>query len=460
MSTAMADRKLHLVGIGGAGMSGLAHAANALGASVSGSDRAESSYTQRLLAEGVAVTIGHDAKNLPQGVELVVSTAIAEDNPELLAAREQGLRVLHRSELLAELAELSELCITVAGTHGKTTTTAMIAHVLTELGEDPSWFVGGEVTIGATTANAQVGSGASVVIEADESDGSFTRYDPQIAVITNIEFEHPETWSSFDHLLAAFAEHASCAEHVVLDHDQPRRQELEIGARAKTFSTVNPEADYLASSLSEAEGGGGGISFELAGMQVTLGVRGEHNVENALAALAALELAGHPLASAAPKLAGFTGVARRFELIGQAASGASIYDDYAHHPTEVRAALTTARGVLGSEGRLVVFYQPHLFSRAITYRREFAQALALADEVVVLDIYPARERQEDFPGFTGWSVATAAADHAGGRTVHYAPTLADAETLAAKILREGDLCVTMGAGSITELSRKIVEAPQ
>lgn len=453
-----AGRRLHFIGIGGAGMSGLALAAAGLGAKVSGSDRAASSYTRRLQELGALVAEGHAADNVPPDADVIFSTAIPADNPELVVARKRGQRVLHRSELLAELAQLKERCITVAGTHGKTTTTAMIAHVLSKLGEAPSWFVGGEVTIAGRTANASLGEGSTVVIEADESDGSFTRYSPDVAVITNIEYEHPETWRSLDDLLAAFAKHAAPATHVVIDHEQPRRDQLDLGPRARTFSTVDASADYFAGAISDPEPGQrGGTSFDLAGVRVELGVRGLHNVKNALAALAALELSGYELARTGSALADFGGVARRFELIGRSAAGADVYDDYAHHPTEVRAALSTARGLVREGGRLVVFYQPHLFSRARVYRRQFAEALALADEVVVLDIFPARERQEDFPGFTGWSVATAVADVARGRTVHYAPDLDDAEELAGKLLRAGDLCIAMGAGSITKLSRAITE---
>lgn len=456
MSGQMEGRKLHLVGVGGAGMSGLALAAAQLGASVSGSDQNESSYVERLRAAGVAVSIGHAAENVPEDADIVRSTAIRDENPELVVAAERGQRVMHRSELLAELAALRPQCVTVAGTHGKTTTTAMIAHVLDATGADPSYFVGGEVTIGARTTNAHMGAGEVVVVEADESDGSFKRYSPDIAVVTNIEFEHPETWHNLDELLAAFAAHVAPAKKVVIEAEQPRRDELGLGERAITFSTVDPDADYYGSALDSPDDATRGTSFSLGDLRIELGVRGEHNVKNALAAIAALEQTGVAPAQAADVLAGFTGVARRFELIGKSPQGAIVYDDYAHHPTEVRAALETARSAARG-GRVVVFYQPHLFSRAQTYRREFAEALSLADVIVVLDIYPARERQEDFPGMTGWVVATDAADYAGGRPVHYAPTFADAQQLAGRLLREGDLCVAMGAGTITDFSRELTE---
>lgn len=457
MSSELAGRKLHLIGVGGAGMSGLALAAAELGAQVSGSDREESTYLERLREAGVVVMIGHAAANVPDDADIVVSTAIPKDNPELLVANERGQRVLHRSELLAELAALRPHCITVAGSHGKTTTTAMIAHVLDSLGEDPSYFVGGEVQIGERVTNAHVGSGQSVVIEADESDGSFRRYTPTIAVVTNIEFEHPETWSGLDELLLAFAEHLALAEQIVIEAEQPRVDELQLGQRAHTFSTVDPAADFFASDLQTSTDPAEGTSFTLNGARVQLAVRGEHNVKNALAAIAALELSGVERERAICALASFRGVARRFERLGTTPEGATVYDDYAHHPTEVRAALTTAKGAVGAGGSVVAFYQGHLFSRSLAYRREFGEALALADTVVVLDIYPSRERAEDFPGVTGWITATAAADAAQGRPVYYAPTFADARTIAARILAPGDLCIALGAGDVSQFARLLLE---
>jgi UDP-N-acetylmuramate--alanine ligase len=448
-------RRLHFVGIGGAGMSGLALAAAQLGAEVTGSDRSESTYLERLRAAGIEATIGHAAENVPPDAELVRSTAIADDNPELLAAAERGQRVLHRSELLAEFAALKSTCITVAGSHGKTTTTAMIAHALDRLGADPSYFVGGEVTIGGVTTNAHLGEGELVVIEADESDGSFVRYKPDIAVITNIEFEHPETWSGIDQLLAAFAEHAAPAKTVVINHEQSRNQSLALGARAVTFSIADGEADYFAANLVTPADPAAGTSFELGGIAVELAARGDHNVKNALAAIAALEQVGVPREQAAEALKTFAGVARRFEFVGKTAQGAAVYDDYAHHPTEIRAALETARGAAGG-GRVIAFFQPHLYSRSLAYRREFAEALALADATVVMEIYPAREKPEDFPGVSGWMTATSVADVAGGRPVHYAATFDDAEKMAGQLLRNGDLCIAIGAGDVFEFSRRIV----
>lgn len=447
-------RKLHLIGIGGAGMSGLALAASQLGAVVSGSDKEASSYTERLEAAGVAVRIGHDAAEVPEGADVVRSTAIRDDNPELIAAREQGLTILHRSELLAELAATRPQSIAVAGTHGKTTTTAMIAHVLDVLGKDPSFFVGGEVTIGSRTTNAHLGSGDVVVLEADESDGSFLNYSPDVAVVTNVEFEHPETWQSLDELLEAFAKFAAPARTTVIWAGQPRVGEIAGAGETATFD-IDAEAGLVATDVSTPSDPGSGTSFLVEGQSVELGVRGEHNVLNALAAMQALRAVGVELAQSGPALRSFGGVARRFELLGENSAGAAIYDDYAHHPTEVRAALATARQTAGG-GRVIAVFLPHLYSRTQAYAREFGEALSLADVIVVLDVYGARERAEDFPGVNGWLVATRAADAAPGRTVYYEPTFDDAEELLAKILRAGDLCIGLGAGNIHHLTRRLL----
>jgi len=454
MSATFTGRKLHLIGVGGVGMSGLAIAAHQLGAQVTGSDREESSYTARLEEAGIAVTIGQAAANLPDGAEVVRSTAIVDSNPELAAAREQGLKILHRSELLAELVATRPRCIAVAGSHGKTTTTAMIAHVLDRLGLKPSYFVGGEVTIGERTTNAHLGDGDIVVIEADESDGSFLRYDPAIAVITNIEFEHPETWSSLDELIDAFREFSSDSESVVIAADQPRIGELALGDRSITFAPAPVEADLQAATITTPEDPALGSVFKLDELVVELGVRGEHNVKNAVAAIAALELVGVAREDAAAELKTFVGVGRRFELIGETANGAVVYDDYAHHQTEVRAALTTARQT-AKGGRVVAVFLPHLYSRTRSYAREFGEALALADVVIVNDIYPARERAEDFPGITSWLIATKTADAAQGKPVYYEPTYDDAVDLLERILEPGDLCITIGAGDVYRVAHRL-----
>ena len=448
----MKDRKFHLIGIGGAGMSGLAIVAHDLGATVSGSDRAVSSYTERLEAAGVKVAIGHDAANLPAGAEVVVSTAIGGDNPELAAARAAGQTVLHRSDLLQELVATKEVCIAIAGTHGKTTTTAMIAHVLHELGEDPSYFVGGEVEVGGSVTNAHLGEGKIVVVEADESDGSFLKLDPTVAVVTNVELDHHSTWGGgLDELMAAFAKFTASADTVVRWAGQPRLTEL---GEAVTFGIA--QGDLAATDLETPSDPAAGTIFTLGDDRMQLGVRGDHNVLNALAALAALEAVGIDRAAATAQLASFKGVGRRFEHVGTTVDGVVVYDDYAHHPTEVRAALSTARATAAG-GRVIAIFQPHLYSRTGSLAREFGDALALADVVVVIDIYAARENPDDFPGVTGWLVATRAADARHGLKVLWQPTHDDALAAVKRLTRPGDLCITIGAGDVFRVGRKLLE---
>jgi UDP-N-acetylmuramate--alanine ligase len=408
------ERRLHFVGIGGAGMSGLALVCRRLGARVSGSDRAESSYMERLRDAGISPVVGHDAGNVPEGAELVVSTAIADDNPELAIGRERGAAIVHRGELLAELCREKRL-IAVAGTHGKTTTTAMIVWALRGLGAEPAFFVGGEVPgLGdeGRVANAGWGEGDWVVAEADESDGSFLALSPEIAVVTNVEMDHHSRWASLAELRQAFAEFEGKA------------------ARVASFDADSP-----------------GPTLELA-------VPGRHNLLNARAALAALELAGFDLASAAAELRDFPGVHRRLELKGTA-RGARVYDDYAHHPTEVRASLSALRELLPD--RLLVAFQPHLYSRTRAFADQFGAALSLADEVAVLDVYAARERPAgELAGVSGLDVARAAADRMGGRPVLWTPTLEQARAALAQRLRPGAALVTIGAGDVFRLGEALV----
>ncbi len=424
-----AERRLHFVGIGGAGMSGLALVCRELGATVSGSDRAESSYMENLRAAGIEPAVGHDAASLPAGAEVIVSTAIGADNPELSLARERGQAVRHRGELLAELCGEKRL-IAVAGTHGKTTTTAMLAWALRGIGADPAFFVGGEVPglgPGGAVANAGWGAGEWVVAEADESDASFLELKPEVAVITNVEMDHHSRWGSLVELRAAFAAFAASADRVAADE---ACFEHGIGAGCR-FGAEGPGPEGLA-----------------------LAVPGAHNVLNARAALAAVELAGLDVEAAAAALADFPGVQRRLELKGES-GGARVYDDYAHHPTEVRAALSALREM--GPTRLVAVFQPHLYSRTKAFADQFGAALALADEVAVLDVYPAREKPVgELAGVSGLDVARAAADRIGGRRVLWAPTLAAARAAVAPRLGRGDVLVTIGAGDVYRVGEALV----
>ena len=432
-----AGRELHFIGVGGAGMSGLALVAHALGARVTGTDRASSSYSERLREAGLNVKVGHHPDRVPPAAEVVVSTAIAADNPELRAAHERGQAVLHRGDLLAEAARLKR-SIAVAGTHGKTTTAGMAAHVLAACGRDPAFLIGGESR--ASRTNAAWGDGEWVVVEADESDRSFLALRPDVAVITNVELDHHTTYRSNWELEEAFGRFAAGAGGCV------RWVEVDLPGRASTFGIGSGDLSAARVELRPL-----GSRFEVEGLQLELNVPGTHNVLNALAALSACRAAGLGLAEAGPALAGYAGVGRRFEPHGATASGARIFDDYAHHPTEVRATLQAARTL--EARRVVACFQPHLYSRTRALAREFGRALALADLVVVLDVYPARERAEDFPGVTGYLVARAAAQAAGGRRVLWLPRMEDAEGLLRAELRPGDVLLTLGAGDVDRLAR-------
>ena len=421
-------RKLHFIAIGGAGMSGLALVCHRLGARVTGSDRAESSYLDRLREAGIDLRVGHDADSVPPDAEVVVSTAIGDDNPELVRARERGQPVLHRGALLAELCAEGRL-IAVAGTHGKTTTTGMLVHALRELGEDPSFFIGGELPgagSGGSAANAGRGEGDWVIAEADEADASFLELAPESAVVTNVELDHHARWSSRAELTEAFGRFAEGARGVVLGEGL---DPIAGGRDFERFSESNPGPAELG-----------------------LRVPGRHNILNARAALAALTVAGFDQEAAARALSTFPGMLRRQELKGEL-EGALVYDDYAHHPTEVRATLQALREL--QPKRLLAVFQPHLYSRTKALADDFGAALASADEVGVLDVYAARE--EPVEGVSGLLVARATADRAGGRPVLW---LRDRETAARELpsrLREGDLLVTIGAGDITKLAEDLVE---
>ncbi len=428
------DRQLHFVGIGGAGMSGLALIARALGARVTGSDRAESPYLAPLRTAGIEPVIGHRAENVPPGAEVVFSSAVPPENPERAAAASE----LHRADLLGELTRLRR-CIAVTGTHGKTTTTAMVVHALRGCGMDPAYVVGGELR--DTGVNAAWGSGDWIVVEADESDRSLLKLSPSIAVLTNAELDHHATYASQAELEATFATFmASAREHAVV-WDRPELRAL-CPTGAVTYDAPEPELTP------------DGSRFVWRGVEVRLAVPGAHNAVNAAGALTAAALAGADPARAAAALRDFAGARRRFEPVGRTAAGAAVYDDYSHHPTEVAAALAAAR-TLAPE-RLVAVFQPHLYSRTRALAAGFGAALAAADVTVVLDVYPARERAEDFPGVDGRLIAAAAADAGGGRAVAWMPDFAAAETFLSASLRAGDLCLVMGAGNVDALARSLV----
>jgi len=441
MSAPWSDRRLHFVGVGGAGMSGYARAAHALGARVTGSDRADSPYLERLRADGVLEAhVGHDAANVPrgEGVEVVYSSAIPAENPERVAARERGLAQRPRAALLAELTALRRT-IAVAGTHGKTTTASMLVHILRAAGTDPGWLVGAEV--GGGLPNARWGAGEWLVVEADESDRSMLSLDVEIAVLTNVELDHHAAFGTLQELREAFRAFLAGAREAVV-WDRPELLELREG----------PVVPY---ALSDVALDAGGSTFVWRGEAVVLRVPGRHNALDAVGALEAARLTGAEVGPRA--LADFDGAERRFQLVGSSERGALVYDDYAHHPTEVAATLRAARTL--EHRRLVAVFQPHLFSRTAPLAAEFGRALALADVAVVLDVYPARERAEDHPGVSGLMIAEATVDAAGGRPVYWLPGFAEAEPVLRGALDAGDVCMAMGAGDVDALARRLVSAP-
>jgi UDP-N-acetylmuramate--alanine ligase len=428
-----ADRQLHFVGIGGAGMSGLALIATTLGASVTGSDRAEGSYTARLREHGIKPAIGHCSENVPDSAEVVYSTAIPTDNPERTAAAQE----LHRADLLAEIAALRR-CIAITGTHGKTTTSSMVVHALRTAGMDPSYVIGGELR--ATGSNAGWGAGEWIVVEADESDRSLLKLSPEIAILTNAELDHHTTYESLQDLERTFARFMGTADRGAV-WDRPALRAL---------CPLNTEPYDAPDPILSAEGS----RFTWRGHEVRVGVPGAHNAVNAAGALTACVLAGVGPEAVADALADFAGARRRMEQLGHTRSGAVVYDDYAHHPTEVAAVIAAARSM--SARRVVAVFQPHLYSRTRELARGFGAALADADAVVVTGIYPARERAEDFPGVSGRLVAAAAADAPGARPVAWLPGFDAAAEHLGLVLRDGDLCLVMGAGDADALGRALI----
>jgi UDP-N-acetylmuramate--alanine ligase len=397
----LAGRQLWFVGIGGAGMSALALVAKEWGAEVGGSDRARSAYTDRLEAAGIPVAIGHDAANVPGGTEVIVSSAIASDNPEVAHAR-----VKKRAELLAEFVELRP-SIVVAGAHGKTTTSGMIAFVLERLGRDPAFLIGGEIP--QLGGNAAAGEGW-LVAEGDESDRSLELLRPRVAVLTNVELDHHATFAS----------------------------EAEVRELFERWLVAAPEAVR---------------GDELEPVTFPLAVPGEHNRRNAATALGALERAGVERADAERVLPEFAGAGRRFELRGEA-GGVRVYDDYGHHPREIAATLEAARAAANG-GRVLVAFQPHLYSRTRHLAHELGRELAAADVVAVTSIYPARE--EPVPGVEGTLVVEELASERPGMPVGWMPGLEDAARYLARRARPGDLVLTIGAGDVERVGPLLLE---
>lgn len=448
--------RVHLVGVGGAGMSAVALLLAARGVPVSGSDARDSAVLAALRAAGVVVHVGHDAAHVGRADTLVVSSAIREANPELAAARERALRVLHRSVALASLMR-DRRTVAVAGAHGKTTTSAMVAAVLTAAGLDPSYAIGAAIE---GPVGARSGTGDVFVAEADESDGSFLAYRPEVAVVTNVEPDHLDhygTLAAFEAAFLAFAGRIVPGGHLVACADDAGSRRLAAHAAADgvaviTYGTAPDAVVRLGPWAPSGEGGSAELLDTRDGtaVRIELQVPGAHNALDAAAALTAARLLGVPTDVAAAALAGFRGTGRRFEDRGER-HGVRVVDDYAHHPTEVAALLAAARGVAAG-GRVLVLFQPHLYSRTRTFAGEFAAALGAADLVVVTDVYAAREDPD--PAVTG-ALVTDLMPPGRGRFV------ADRREAAAVVgaaARPGDLVLTVGAGDVTELAPLVLAA--
>ncbi|MFJ4326260.1 UDP-N-acetylmuramate--L-alanine ligase [Streptomyces tricolor] len=455
LPTAM-DRP-HFIGIGGAGMSGIAKILTQRGAKVAGSDAKESATAEALRALGATVHIGHAAEHLADDAScVVVSSAIRPDNPELARAAELGIPVVHRSDALAALMD-GLRPIAVAGTHGKTTTTSMLAVSLTALGLGPSYAIGGDLD--APGSNALHGEGDVFVAEADESDRSFHKYAPEVAIVLNVELDHHANYASMDEIYESFETFVDRITDggtlvVSADHEGARELTRRVRGRAVRIVTYGEAADADVRVLSIVpQGLKSQVTAVLDGQELTFAVSvpGRHYALNAVAALAAGAALGIPAAELAPALAAYTGVKRRLQLKGEAA-GVQVIDSYAHHPTEMTADLEAMRAAAG-DARILVVFQPHLFSRTQELGTEMGQALALADASVVLDIYPARE--DPIPGVTSELIIEAA--RAAGADVTAVHDKAESPAVIAGMAKPGDLVLTMGAGDVTDLGPLILD---
>jgi UDP-N-acetylmuramate--alanine ligase len=470
--------KVHFIGIGGVGMSAIARIMLARGVAVSGSDSGGGAAFDELAALGARVYRGHAAGQVGDGDTVVISSAIRPDNPELAEAGQRGLRVLHRAAALAALM-FGRRVIAVSGTHGKTTTTSMIATVLLGCGAEPAYAIGG--ILAATGTGAADGAGPDFVAEADESDGSFLMYAPDVAVVTNIEADHLDNYITEDAYRASFGQLLRTIKPgglLVTSADDPGTRALidqasALDLRVVTFGestgadyrvtgirTSGMTTEFLVSVPAGSHGGepaAAGVTtdpFWRGDFALHLDVPGQHNALNAAAAFATVVELGTPAAEAGAALAGYRGAARRLEPKGEA-GGVRVLDTYAHHPTELAADLRAARHIVGDHaadrvGRVIAVFQPHLFSRTRIFAAAFADVLGLADEAVVLDVYAAREDPE--PGVTGRLIADAVPG------AHYVPEFADVPKVVAALVAPGDLVLTMGAGDITRMGPLILDA--
>jgi UDP-N-acetylmuramate--alanine ligase len=444
--------KIHMIGIGGAGMSGIAEVLASRGHEVTGSDLKESPYTRRLRDAGITVHIGHAPDQVGDADQVVISTAIPKTNPELLEARRRSTPIIPRAAALAWILE-GNRSVAVAGTHGKTTTTSMTAHVLRALGENPTALVGGELNdIGS---NVAFGRSDLVVAEADESDRSLLHLAPQAAVITNIEFDHPDFYSSLEDVVETFEQFVRSLPGdgiLITCADDPRC--LGVAAQASCpmmtygIDSGDLRADILGPNhyvlLENGERRG----------EVELGVYGQHNALNSLAAAGVARWLGYDAYEAALTLKTFGGVRRRLQLKGEV-DDIRVVDDYAHHPTELAATLAAARSTMTNGGRVIAVFQPHRYSRTRALYREFGESFAAADAVLITEVYAAGEMPQ--PGVNGKLVVDAICETRGHPEVYYIPQQDAIPRVLGEISRRGDLVLTLGAGDISQVGESLLD---
>ena len=452
----LAKLKIHFIGVGGAGMSGIARIMLAKGFSISGSDKSESAMLTSLKALGAEIFIGHASQNLGDAQMVIISSAINESNAELLAAKAKGLPIIARATALAWLMSEST-SVAIAGTHGKTTTTAMLTVALQSAGLDPSFAIGG--TINTAGTNAHSGTGTIFVAEADESDGSFLAYKPTGAIITNIELDHVDHFPNEDAVFAVFEQFVSsikqggflvaCGDDAGVNNLLKRiqRTDLQIYLYGKSASN-----DFRIDKIHLAPKGSSSVVSSTGRKvgELNLAVAGEHNLLNGLAAFASASALGAAETKVLDGLASFTGTKRRFELKGEV-GGVKVIDDYGHHPTEVNVTLTTAKN-LAQAGRVIVIFQPHRYSRTAAFATQFSTSLALADFTYLLEVYAASEKP--LPGVSSLLIAKAM----NPQQVKFEPSMIEVVNEVVAMAKSGDVILTLGAGDVSSLGEPILQA--
>jgi UDP-N-acetylmuramate--alanine ligase len=450
----LSGKPFHFIGIGGIGMSAIAHILVRQGYQVSGSDLAQNQLTCQLQSFGAKIYLGHSADNidLSNPPQIVCSTAINEQNPEYQLAKSLELPIWHRSDVLAALISQFQ-SVAIAGTHGKTTTSSLVAYLFLQAGLDPTIIVGGEVR--AWEGNARLGKGKYLIAEADESDGSLTKFAPAVGIITNIELDHTDHYHSLEQVISTFQTFAHRCQVVITCIDcetTARHIQADI-----TYSLSNPDADYLAVDIEYGSYTTKATVVERGKVlgEISLGILGKHNLSNALAAIAAARWAGINWLDIQTALPEFIGANRRFELKGKQ-NGVIFIDDYAHHPSEIRATLASAKlqANYQSQSRVVAIFQPHRFSRTAKFLTEFSQAFTDADLVIVTDIYGAGEKNVE--NITGADMTEAIAKHHAN--VCFQGDLESVQTFLTHNLRSGDLAIFLGAGNLNRIIPKTIQA--